>query len=179
MALDSRIHPIALKSDVEAPLLPREKVEAHIGGVLPDSLIAILRDGGHAATFKEGVEIKPQQPNPLAGQDGSQDVLTVFGLSSGKAGIVKTYDQYKDRVGRNYIPVASDGLGNLFVLHAKNHKILFWSHECPDGEDSREAFTDVADNFSQFVSGLRLKPEPEYKMEGAKVSGVKRFSFDF
>jgi hypothetical protein len=179
MALDGRIHPIPLKSDIESPLLPRKRVEAHIGYLLPDSLIDILRDGGHATTFEEGVEIKPQQPNPLAGQDGSQDVLTVLGLSSGKAGIAKTYDQYKDRLGKNYIPVASDGLGNLFVLNAKNQKILFWHHECPDGEDSLEAFTDVADNFTQFVSGLRPKPEAEYKMEGSKVSGVKRFSFDF
>ena len=34
MALDGRIHPIPLKSDIESPLLPRKRVEAHIGCLL-------------------------------------------------------------------------------------------------------------------------------------------------
>lgn len=179
MALDSHIHPIPLKSDVDVPVVARNEVEASIGVPLPDSLTTLLRNNGHATTFEEEIEIKPQQPNPLVGQDGQQDVLTIFGLSSGKAGIPAVYRQYRSRLGNEYIPIANDGLGNLFVLHAKSQNILFWHHECPQGEASSDAFTLVANNFDQFVSNMRPKQEQEAKATGSKVSGVKGFSFDF
>ncbi len=54
------------------------------------------------------------------------------------------------------IGVGENSKGSLSIRNVpeKNQKILFWHHECPDGEDSLEAFTDVADNFTQFVSAF-------------------------
>ncbi|RMC30118.1 SMI1/KNR4 family protein [Paracoccus alkanivorans] len=177
MGLDSRIRTMPLKSDTAFAAQDRSTVEAHIGAHLPDSLIALLGTSAQAITFEDGVEIKPLQPNSLAGQDGRQSVLVVLGLSSGRDGISETYDQYKTRLGDQYIPVASDGLGNLFVLHATSQEVLFWYHECPQGEASPEAFTLVANDFDQFLS--ELQPEEETKEKASNISGVKKYSFDF
>ena len=73
------------------------------------------------------------------------------------------------------MPVAEDGLGNLFVFDPESGAVLFWHHECQEGESSPTALTQVSNSFDEFVSGLEPFDDPA----PVARTGVKRISLDF
>lgn len=176
---------MALNKNIQLELKPLEQgeqrltgaeTEQALGHTLPQALIDLLDPIKSPAFFNGSVRIKVEERNPLTDREGRQEVLMLFGLTSGKDGIVAKYQNYNGRFARRCIPFAEDGLGNLFVIDAVSDQVKFWHHECMDGETSPKALTLVAEDFDSFISGLELIKE-EHNPE--LLRGVKSVRLDF
>ncbi|RPE67468.1 SMI1/KNR4 family protein SUKH-1 [Pacificibacter maritimus] len=113
---------------------------------------------------------------PLTDKEGRQKVLTLFGLTSGKDGIVAQDTNYRRRFAGRCIPFADDGLGNLFVIDTVTGQIKFWHHKCQDGETNPKALALVAKDFDAFLSNLDLFKEEH---SPALLQGIKNVRLDF
>ncbi|MFL4470129.1 SMI1/KNR4 family protein [Tateyamaria armeniaca] len=176
IALSKSIH---LKPHDVAPedrVFSRAEVEQQLGHILPPAMEDLLRPTGAPASFEEDVRIKVVERNQMTDKDGHQRVLVLYGMTSGKDGIVAKYNTYRGRFARRSTPFAEDGLGNLFVVDAVSGQVKYWYHECPEGEASPKAMTLVAEDFESFVSGLEaIKEQPNPEMS----RGVTSARFDF
>ena len=176
MALASNVILIPSLSDREAQLLPLDKIVARLNVRIPSEYLRLIAPENRAVMFDKATEIKPLMPSPLTSKTGFQSVLTLFGLSDGDHGIMKNFQRLNGRLESKYVPIAEDGLGNLYMLDAKTKQIVFWHHECPDGENSPTAYTVVAENISSFIAGLQPAKNPK---DVDLSAGVKRVQFDF
>ena len=82
-----------------------------------------------------------------------------LGVNTGKHNdFQKYYEMYKDRVPRDFIPIAHDPGGNLICLSLKDGTVYFWDHdeEVEEGEipDYRNMYK-ITDSFSDFLLSLR------------------------
>ena len=157
-------------------LLTRTGLEALVGAGYLDTQFDVLSPSYRAMMFVEPVKITPLEPLPQDQDLSAHTVLSLFGLSAGEDGIAAKYAQYKDRIGQQFIPIADDGLGNLFVVNKVDQKVLFWYHESPNGEDSPNAFAVVSADLDEFLSGIDVFIAPN----GVDLkSGVKRVTLNF
>ncbi|WP_394197477.1 SMI1/KNR4 family protein [Litoreibacter albidus] len=176
MALSSNVALIPSLLDHDALLLPLDQVVTRLGVRIPSEYLRLIAPENRAVMFDKSTEIRPLIPNPLTSKTGFQSVLTLFGLSDGDHGILKNFERLNGRIESNYVPIGEDGLGNLYMLDSKTKQIVFWHHECPDGENSPTAFTLVSDDVVGFISGL----QPASVERDVNLSaGVKRVQFDF
>ncbi len=176
MSLKSGVSLIPSLLDRDQPVLSRDVVEQRIGSKLPDIYVDLLAPDYHAVMFKEGVRIRPIASNPLSAQSGFQSVLTLFGLSEGDHGIVANYQRLQGRLESQFIPIAEDGLGNLFMFDCTTLNVVFWHHECIEGENSEQAYSLVSEDVASFIAGLEVSPEDKVTDTS---SVVKRATFNF
>ena len=176
MTLNANIHLKPKDLQPGEHVLSRAEIEQQLGHTLPSALKDLLPSDGAPASFEEDVRIKVIERNPITDKDERQRVSLVFGMTSGKNGIVTNYNAYQGRFARRSTPFAEDGMGNLFVIDAVSGQVKFWHHECSEGEASPTALTLVAKDFEAFVSGLEAVQE-EHDPE--LLRGVKKATFDF
>lgn len=176
MSLRENIHLKPIDLGLDERILSLDDIEAGTGFSLPVELAALLEPTGAPCFFMEEVRISVSEPSPVTDRNGRQLVLLLFGMTSGKDGIVNKYSSYRDRIGLDCLPVAEDGLGNLFVITPEKGEVMFWHHECPDGESSLNALTVVAGDVSAFISSLEAVEEDVPPTRG---NGVKRVFLDF
>ncbi|WP_208349848.1 SMI1/KNR4 family protein [Pseudaestuariivita rosea] len=174
MSLNPKIKIVPLSK--QDSVLSKTEVEKIVGIHIPESLVKLLPSDGQAAGFNMTVEIEPQEKNPLVGSNNKQAVSTLFGLGRGDHGIVSEFERLKDRIHGNCIPIADDSLGNAFVIDTLTRNVLFWHHECQDGEGSPAALSLVSRSMEDFIDGLLPGTEPNSEDLNR---GVKRVRFDF
>ncbi|WP_227272596.1 SMI1/KNR4 family protein [Roseobacter weihaiensis] len=165
---DTRLMTRPLKND-EAPLT-LDFVEGQIGTKLPRALLDVLPENGSAIGFAERVDIKPVVPNPIVSASGRQTVFTIFGLNTGPDGIIDNFNRLNGRIFGRAVPIADDGLDNAFVWVPDSGEVLFWHHECAEGEGSPTALTGVSASVSEFFSALSpaIEPSPSELSKGVK-----------
>ncbi|MBW3243514.1 SMI1/KNR4 family protein [Epibacterium sp. DP7N7-1] len=176
MMIDSEIRVVPRDLREGASALTISQVEACIDGIkLPALLLNIIPEDGRSVWFDKGVEVEPVEENPIAGEKQRQTVFCLFGLNNGQDGILKNYLRLKGRIDRDLLPIGDDGLDNAFVLDPRTGQVLFWHHECEDGEGSPKALTEVAPSLAAFLSALR----PEQEFESVELKrGVKAVRLD-
>lgn len=174
MIINPEIHIVPRDLDEGAAVLTASEIEARINGIeLPPLLLSVLPGDGRPVGFEKGVE--PVEENPLAGVKKRQLVFSLFGLNDGQDGILKNYQRLKGRIFGDMLPIGDDGLDNAFLLDPRTGKVLFWHHECEEGEGSPKALTEVAPSLEEFLSALR----PEREVDSAELKrGVKAVRLD-
>ncbi|KIC47745.1 SMI1/KNR4 family protein [Tateyamaria sp. ANG-S1] len=160
----------------EEAVYRRDQLENLLGFAGPDGLFDLFKNDHRALRFVDGVEVKAITPPPSFSAEGKLAILQIFGMASGKLGIAKKSDDYRDRFFGKPLPFADDGLGNLFVWDPADKQVKFWHHECLQGEGSPEALTLVAKSFEEFLRAVRVsKPVDSSKL----TAGAKKVSFRF
>lgn len=176
MTLSANIHLKPRDLQPGEYVMSRAQIEPLLGHSLPPEMEKLLPPTGASASFEQDVRIKVIEPNQMTDKDGRQSVSFLFGRNSGKNGIAAKYNTYNGRIARRCTPFAEDGMGNLFVIDAVSGQVMFWHHECPKGEDSPTALTQVSDSFETFMSALEVvKEEPNPEL----LHGVKKATFRF
>lgn len=176
MALNDEITLVPLPSDQATDLLMPAELETLVGARHLDTLLEVLSPSNRAMMFAEAVGITPLEPLFPSQDLSPHAILVLFGLSAGEDGVAAKSLQYRDRIGEQFIPIADDGLGNLFVLDKSDGKVLFWFHESENGEDSPTAFAVVASDLDAFFTNIEtLTPTTDLGLE----SGVKRVTLNF
>lgn len=93
------------------------------------------------------------------GDDGSSVDKFLEMSDSKNASIIDYYQAYKNRIPKNYFPIAKDPGGNLILIEI-NHKesgVYFWDHE-NEAEDGDTPWMDnvylISSSFNDFIDNL-------------------------
>ncbi|WP_406721384.1 SMI1/KNR4 family protein [Thioclava litoralis] len=141
-----------------------------------DALRAVVPLAAQSLGFTKEVCVKAiSLPPRVAGPNGPQ-IASIFGLGNRESSVFSEYNRMLGRLPKQVVPIADDGLGNLFVVSKQNGQVYFWDHECPDEEASEAAFTLIASSADDFLS--RFVPAPSINSEELK-RGVRSVRLDF
>ncbi|WP_313825544.1 SMI1/KNR4 family protein [Leclercia sp.] len=100
------------------------------------------------------------QPDGFDFADDGSSVDRFLEVSDSKnKSIVDYYNTYKNRIPKNYFPVAKDPGGNLILIeiNSESSDVFFWDHEneVEDGDvPGMENMYLIASNFDDFINNL-------------------------
>jgi hypothetical protein len=148
-----------------------DRLEARLGGALPDDYRQFIRRYGQGAV-RHGKWFPLQEPTPW-GQWGIVDQFLGYSTKA-TDGLDAALDLFEDRIPAGTLPIAYDPGGNLLLLSASGAAappgaVWFWDHEhrprpSSDGDDWRatpgqagpaDDVYAVAPSFTTFLESLR------------------------
>ena len=136
------------------------QIEEKTGFKLPDTLSAFLKPFSGPITFNCEVVLRCASA-PSFSSDGKLSIDVLFGLNDGRFGLPTVYENYSERIGRGFLPIASSPGDNLLLYSNSDAKIYFWDHEGPFEEDSSSSRINVANSVEDFFDRLDVHhPEP-------------------
>lgn len=99
-------------------------LEAQLGVKLPNSYRDFLKKHNGGYPQPDGFDF-------ANGEDGSSVDKFLEISSSKNESVSEYYNNYKDRIPKDYFPIAKDPGGNLILIGVKNSNadIYFWDHE--------------------------------------------------
>lgn len=104
---------------------------------------------------------------------GHVSILKFCSLTAGDDSTQQTFEQYRDRIPKGFIPVAIAEGGNLLLVSLDMGSVFFWDHELEDydeSSDGSEACIKLADNLDEFLEDLKSNDNAS---SHAKVVSVK------
>lgn len=166
--LDSRltaldIKPFGAPAFGTVPENEIRQLERELGRPLPEDYRWFLQRYG-TSSFKFAVS------SPTFDGSGSWQFGNFYGSDASNEGVLSNYIFYEGQFPKELVPIADDGMGNLFLLTAfGSHRgcIYYWGHDdgCEtyfeDGEESTcgpeyPGMELMATSFTDFVLALRL-----------------------
>lgn len=127
-------------------------VENQLSIKLPDSYREFLKkyNGGYP---------QPDGFDFADGEDGSSVDKFLEVSDSKNEGLINYFNTYKERIPKNYIPIAKDPGGNLILIGINGEKaeVYFWDHEneADDGDvPGMQNMHLVALNLDDFINNL-------------------------
>ena len=107
------------------------------------------------------------QPNSFGFfSDRNDESMVDQFLSLGRekhSNLLSYYENYKDRIPSDFIPIAHDAGGNLIIMELKSNsnRIYFWDHELEADEDegeipNMENVYYINQSFTKFINDLYL-----------------------
>ena len=130
--------------------------EREIGLSIPFPYRSFLATHNGGAPCPDGFTYEDQ-----SGSRSAAGVNGFLGVHDGQESIARYVRTFRNRIPKEFFPIASDGGGNLVLLAAAGPNaghVFFWHHEleADEGEtpDYRNVFH-VADSFDAFLAGLR------------------------
>lgn len=127
-------------------------VEKQLKIKLPDSYRYFLKkyNGGYP---------QPDGFDFANGEDGSSVDKFLEISDSKNESLIEYFNQYKNRIPKNYAPIAKDPGGNLILIGVNGEKaeVYFWDHEneVDDGDiPGMDNMSLIASNFDDFINNL-------------------------
>ncbi|SFN43125.1 SMI1 / KNR4 family (SUKH-1) [Candidatus Pantoea varia] len=127
-------------------------VEKQLSIKLPDSYRDFLKkyNGGYP---------QPDGFDFANGEDGSSVDKFLEISDSKNESLIEYFNKYKNRIPKNYAPIAKDPGGNLILIgvNGENAEIYFWDHEneVDDGDiPGMDNMNLIALNFDEFINNL-------------------------
>ena len=130
------------------------ELESQIGATLPDDYRRFLEEENGGRPEPSGVVFQTMRGTEDARVryfltvDRAEPLYTVFGFLK----------RFQGRLPPKMVPIASDSLGNLFLLNLEVSgygAVLFWDHELQSMQGTSSAnLTTIAESFRTFVDSL-------------------------
>ena len=127
-------------------------LESQLGIKLPNAYREFLKKNNGGYPQPDGFDFAD-------GEDGSSVDKFLEISGSKNESIIEYFNNYKDRIPKNYFPVAKDPGGNLILIGINNVRadVYYWDHE-NEAEDGDIPWMDnmhlVASNFDEFINNL-------------------------
>jgi cell wall assembly regulator SMI1 len=128
-------------------------LEAVLGTALPEDYVGFLRIHNGGTPARDRVSFRDQ--------DGCHQDTTLsrfFGVDDVEDDLARTWEYFleQERVPPGYLPIASDGFGNMLVLSLSGDgagSVWFWDHE-REHLEGEKMLCAVARSFGELMHGL-------------------------
>lgn len=145
-----------------------EQLEEFLGVSLPPEYRGFLMQYRAPFAFKSDVVFRALEKTPWQRRDGTQSIVSFYGLGRGEGTLSYANEMYGDRMPPRLLAIAELPGGNQLCLccdEPRLGQVFLWDHEAETEARGRDApdYANVylvARSFDDFISGLMARPEP-------------------
>jgi hypothetical protein len=171
---------------IDNPSSQIEKLEIRLEMRLPEAYRNFLLAFCAPVIFQKRICFKPKQRSPWTCKDGTQNLISFYGLGNCDGNLIKEIGIYEKRMPECVIPIGDLPGGNQLCLSLSPPSegcIFVWDHENEMDKKFRchRSFQNMylaADSFDDFIKGLYPMKDDVLPNE-LKDIGVKRIKLDF
>jgi SMI1 / KNR4 family (SUKH-1) len=144
-----------------------KELENSIGVSLPEAYRAFLLEYGAPFVFETDVAFRPLEKTHWERHDGTQSIVSFYGLGEGEGTLVHVNKVYRGRMPCGVLAIGESPGGNELCLccdGARVGQVFLWDHEAEaaacgnDAPDYGNMYL-LAKSFDDFIDGLEVRPE--------------------